>query len=110
MVTTEEVADLAVVRVDGELDVGSAPDLVATLESLLSQDDRRVVVDLTDCSFVDSRGSRALALTARDASGPPIGIVCPAENRRVHRVLELVGIVDLVEVHGDLDPFLASGR
>jgi anti-sigma B factor antagonist len=108
VVTTEERAELTVVHVDGDLDVASAPQPAAVLREVLAGGDRRVVVDLARCWFVDSRGSRALALTARDASGPSIGIVCPAENRRVRRVLELVGIDDVVEIHETLDPFLAA--
>ena len=106
VVTTEEIADLAVVRVDGELDIATAPALVEALERLVERDDRRIVVDLTGCGFLDSRGSRALALTARDADGPQIGVVCPPENRAVRRVLELVGIADLLKVHDTLDGFL----
>ncbi len=108
VVTTEEIADLAVVRVDGELDLATAPALVEVLERLVERDDRPIVIDLSACGFVDSRGSRALALTARDADGPQIGIVCPQENRSVRRVLELVGIADLLKVHDSLDGFLSE--
>ena len=105
-VTIDEVGGLSVARVEGELDSQTSHLLLTPLEKLVSDGERRVVIDLSACTFVDSGGSRAIGLTARDGSGPPIGIACPPENRQVLRVLELVGLVDLMEVRPSVDDFL----
>ena len=105
-VTIEEVGELSVARVEGELDSQTSHQLLIPLEKALAEGERRVVIDLGRCTFVDSGGSRAIGLTARDGSGAPIGIACPPENRRVMMVLELVGLADLMEVRPSVEAFL----
>ena len=105
-VTVDEVGELTVARVVGELDSQTSHVLLTPLEKLVAEGEQRVVIDLSACTFVDSGGSRAIGLTARDGSGPPIGIACPPENRRVMQVLELVGLVDLMDVRPSVDDFV----
>jgi anti-sigma B factor antagonist len=105
-VTIDEVGELSVVRVEGELDSQTSHLLITPLEKLLAEGERRVILDLSACTFVDSGGSRAIGLTARDGAGPPVGIVCQPDNRRVMMVLELVGLVDLMDIRPSLDEFL----
>lgn len=104
-VTIDQVGELAVARVVGELDSQTCHLLLTPLEKLVAEGNQRVVIDLSACTFVDSGGSRAIGLTARDGSGPPIGVACPPENRRVLQVLELVGLVDLMDVRPSVDDF-----
>lgn len=105
-VTIDQVGELSVARVVGELDSQTSHLLLTPLEKLVAEGEQRVVIDLSACTFVDSGGSRAIGLTARDGSGPSIGIACPPENRRVLRVLELVGLVDLMDVRPSVDDFV----
>jgi len=54
-------ADRVCVVAEGELDAGSAADLVAAVDRALDDDPfRTIVVDLTGVSFVDLHGLRAL--------------------------------------------------
>ena len=54
-------ADRVCVVAEGELDAGSAVDLVAAVDRALDDDPiRTIVVDLTGVSFVDLHGLRAL--------------------------------------------------
>jgi anti-sigma B factor antagonist len=55
-----------VVSVMGDVDVATAPALERTLLDVTSAGAREVIIDLTGCSFLDSRGLEALtALRAR---------------------------------------------
>jgi len=55
-----------VVSVMGDVDVATAPALERTLLDVTSAGAREVIIDLTGCSFLDSRGLEALtAMRAR---------------------------------------------
>jgi anti-anti-sigma factor len=62
-VTVEEEPAGIVLRVSGELDLVSEPQLTATLEQTAG---RRVRVDLSELAFMDSTGLRALLGAARE--------------------------------------------
>jgi len=55
-VGTDGVDGVYVVAVSGEVDLYSAPDLLGTLRELADADARRLVVDVTGTSFIDSTG------------------------------------------------------
>ena len=75
------------VIVGGELDELTAPKLVEALELFAG---RSVDLDMAAITFIDSSGIRTL-LRAK-SSGIDLVIVDPSHN--VHRVLELVGLLD----------------
>jgi anti-sigma B factor antagonist len=95
-------------RVRGELDLATAPQLSEAVASLLSQQPRSVVVDLTETAFLDSSGARQLILLARSAesAGVALQVVCPRDNRPVRLVVDLLdlqALVPIVESAGLID-------
>jgi anti-anti-sigma factor len=81
-----------IVKLCGEIDLASAPQLRAALESLVSSGDR-IVVDLGEVTFIDSSGLHELHSTAisLDGNGPlRIDNVPPLPMR----VMEIVGMTD----------------
>ncbi|MBB3086696.1 STAS domain-containing protein [Geodermatophilus sabuli] len=87
-------------RVRGELDLATAPQLSEAVASLLSQQPRSVVVDLTETAFLDSSGARQLVLLARsaEAAGVALQVVCPRDNRPVRLVVDLLDLRALVPI------------
>ena len=87
-------------RVRGELDIATAPQLTEAAESQLSQGPHGLVVDLTDTTFLDSSGARSLALVARRAAdaGVALQVVCPRDNRPVRLVVDLLELQALVPI------------
>lgn len=49
-----------VVRVEGEVDIATAPELCHALRHLVETGERHVTVDLGGCSFIDNAGIRVL--------------------------------------------------
>ena len=74
--------------VTGELDMASAPSLLATVESALSARRGDVVLDVRGLSFVDSTGISALIQISTQLVGGTLTLLAPAP--RVARVLKLV--------------------
>jgi len=94
----------AVLRIEGELDMATAPELE---EALLGAGfDRRLVIDLTGCTFLDSSAVRVLVSSARDseAAGGSLALVAP--DARILRVLQISGVDTMLPVHPTLDAAL----
>jgi anti-anti-sigma factor len=72
--------------------------LRAAIEALIDEGSRQLVVDLSDVSFMDSSGVRALLLARRrlDREGDFWAVVCPDPD--IRRVLDLLGVADVLNV------------
>ncbi|HEY2238138.1 MAG TPA: STAS domain-containing protein [Streptosporangiaceae bacterium] len=80
----------------GELDLTVVPALAQQLEQALAQQPRRLVLDLTEVTFVDVAAARLLAEATRlqPAAGPPV-LRRPGPEAR--RILALTGFDALCE-------------
>ena len=84
-------------RVRGELDMASAPDLAAALDVLVTSDHRVVVLDLTDLTFLDCAGMRPIR-AARGALQKQGGtLVIRHPQPLVERALRIAGLGDVLE-------------
>jgi anti-sigma B factor antagonist len=93
--SVSESADRAIVSLEGELDLATAPQLRDQLVTLAEQDGSDVVVDLTRLAFIDSTGLSVLvmALNRSRAAGGSIVLRNPSES--VMRILEITGLVSV---------------
>jgi anti-anti-sigma factor len=87
-------------RVRGELDVATVPRLTEAVTDVLESAPAALVVDLSETTFLDSSGARQLARTARaaDELGVLLEVVCPADNRPVRLVLDLLHLDQAVPI------------
>jgi anti-sigma B factor antagonist len=94
----------AIVAVQGELDIATAPRLNEAVATALEGPPARLVIDLSATGFIDSSGIRALARAHHDVESTPtrLMVVCPPENRDVHQVLTLVGLDQTLPVVSSL--------
>jgi anti-sigma B factor antagonist len=83
-----------VLTLSGELDIASAPALERALDDFGASLPRRLVIDLTEVTFMDSTGLRALLLARqRPADGDHELLLRPGP-RQVQRVFELSGTLE----------------
>ena len=96
--------DCAVVAVRGELDIATAPTLVAALDRATGNGSRRVVVDMLETSFVDSTGLTTLLRVHKrfEADGGDFSIVCGPDNLEVRRIIDLMGFNSVFVIHESL--------
>jgi anti-sigma B factor antagonist len=94
---------VAVVRLAGRLDMGSADLLKRRVASLVEDGHSRVAVDLTEVSFIDSSGLGALisGLKSTRSAGGDLRIAAPNEQTRM--VLSLTGMERVLPEHPDTD-------
>jgi anti-sigma B factor antagonist len=96
------------VAVRGELEIATAPELTAALDDAIRRTSGPFFIDLSKVGFLDSSAinclMRARALLGRDDR--TLGLICPPGTTR--RVLELVGMDELVAVYGSRDELLRA--
>jgi anti-sigma B factor antagonist len=94
---------LQTVSVSGELDQATAPELRAALSGVLGDAHGAVLIDLSDCGFIDSTGLSLLVEAKRrlDENNRGFGVCCPDDD--VRRLLELTGISKAVELFHSRD-------
>jgi anti-anti-sigma factor len=87
----------AVVSLQGEHDVSTADEVVATLRSISGN----VLVDLGACEFIDSTTISALITASQELEreGQSLELVVPRENVVVSRTVDVVGLRGLLVVH-----------
>jgi anti-anti-sigma factor len=84
--------DQVVLRVSGDLDLETAPRLLAGAEPHLEADTGALVIDLSELSFIDSSGLSALIRINQwvTAAGRGLTIIAPAP--RVAKAFEITGL------------------
>lgn len=87
----------AIVRVAGDLDMATADSLAEAGASVGGVE--RLVLDLTECTFLDSAGVRAITSLLRDHGRVSLVVVDPG----IRRVLEITALDTMLEIHDSLD-------
>lgn len=105
-VQTEMVPGGAVVlRVSGELDLATVPRLEEVLATVSADP---TVIDLSECTFLDSSGVRVLASAGRKLSEAGRRFAVVASNPSLLRVLEITGVDTMLAVHHSTESALAA--
>jgi anti-sigma B factor antagonist len=89
--------DEPVVVAKGEVDMATAPTLWEVVTEALERSPSRLVLDLTDVSFMDSTGLKAV-LHARRSLPPDRTVVLRRPQPAVRMVFEVTGLTDLFEI------------
>jgi anti-sigma B factor antagonist len=94
---------------NGELDHATAPELRDPLMAAIEEGSRWVLVDLSDCTFVDSTGLSVLVhahTRLLEADEGKLEVCCP--DPQVSRLLEITGVDRAFGVHQTRDEALAA--
>lgn len=112
-VQTEELeGGIRAFTVRGELDMNTAPELEGAMETALSDDGAAIMLDLSDCEFIDSTGIalivRAWQRLEGDGGGGRFVLCCI--NHQVRRLLQITGVESSISLYEDRDTALAELR
>lgn len=118
-VSVEEHAGVPVVRAAGEVDVSTAPMLRERLGDLPATSER-VIVDLSDVTFLDSTGLGVLVagqkrLRRGEGEGAgtaelagPGGLALVVTRPQILKVLEVTGLTSIFDIYSSLDEALGA--
>ncbi|MET8852787.1 STAS domain-containing protein [Amycolatopsis sp. NPDC004625] len=105
-VTTRTTAAGAVVAVEGELDVATAPHLRAAADALTLTPGQQLVVDLGGVTFCDSSGISALIASRNVAEEAGAGVALAAVPARLSRTFALIGLADFFPTYASAEDAL----
>jgi anti-anti-sigma factor len=99
--------DIAVVTMRGEHDLSTQSVLTSALD--LAAAHSNVVVDLTECSFIDSTIIQEFIKVAKTvrAKGEEVVLVIPRAQAGVARIAAMVGLAQIFELHETKDAAFA---
>lgn len=92
--------DVYVVRVAGEVDMSHERELRAELHSAVETDAKGIVVDLTECEFIDSSAIRALLLSREEKKPDPASesLAVAASSDQILRILSVMGLDQVLPI------------
>ncbi|NLT35941.1 MAG: STAS domain-containing protein [Gaiellales bacterium] len=89
--TISRLSNVPVLNIVGEIDHGNAPTVGATIDELIEQKQRTILLDLSQVDYMDSGGiSVLLSALRRLREGGWLGVINP--NANVRRLLQIVGL------------------
>jgi anti-anti-sigma factor len=102
------VADAAIVEVSGEIDIATAPALEHAIASV-HESATRVVVDLSQVSFVDSAALKALTHSrSRLGERAALRVVLPPDQA-IRKLFEITQLIEPLGVVDSIDAALRNG-
>ena len=104
----EQQGTLCLVRVHGEVDLSNAQEVSAAIGNAMGQEARRLVVDLSDITYLDSAGVALLLRLAERlrARRRQLYLVVP-RGSPVRRVLDFTGLPRVIPLEARLEDALA---
>lgn len=108
---TEHDGGVVVVVATGEIDYEAGPSLRELLVDHIKAGRRRVVLDLSTATFIDSTAIGVLmgsVVRMRDSGGGSLVIVCPEENERVRHIFEIAGVDGWIALHRSREDALSA--
>jgi anti-sigma B factor antagonist len=101
--------DVAVLVVGGEVDFEVSPQLKARMMRAIKDGKRRLILDLTDVTFIDSTAIGVLAGVVEkldESGGGALSVVCLHE--KVIQIFEITGLDSVITVHRSREDALAA--
>jgi anti-anti-sigma factor len=98
--------------VRGELDMNTAPQLESSLETVLSDSGSSIMLDLSECEFIDSTGIALIVRTwqrvDREGGDGNGRLVLCCINHQVRRLLKITGVEGSISMHEQRSAALAE--
>jgi anti-anti-sigma factor len=89
------------VGVRGRLDQSLTPQLEEKLLALLSKGHNRIVVDLSDATYINSGGLRCLVSVWRKAREDGGDVVLSSLNARLQEIFTMIGFDRVFQIYAD---------
>ena len=92
-----------VAAVLGEMDIATSPELLSRLSTVRGPAPFHVLVDLSELTFTDSTGIKALVSSAKDLETRGGSLIVCAPMPNVQRVFDIVQLSEVVTIVPSLD-------
>ena len=108
-ISDQEVdADTHLIELGGEIDLYTAPEFKERMAEIIDEGKTRVVVDLSQATFIDSTTLGVLVggVKRLRPTGGSLALVCTDEN--ITKIFEITGLDRVFPIHASRDEALAE--
>ncbi len=99
-----------IVKVKGQLDAHTFPTLQQKLESILEEQDPRMVLDCEKLDYISSAGLGVLKKMVREFRGKGGDIRLAGLSEKIDNVMNLLGFSQVIRVYKGIDEAVQSFR
>lgn len=92
----------------GDLDMGSADQMKRTLSELIEKGQSKLVMDLTNVSYIDSSGLGALVAAMKQARAVGGNLKLCGLQEDVRSIFEMTRLIKVMAVHSDREEAVSS--
>ncbi len=107
-ITSHDHNGIIVFNLEGRVDSSGAGEMDSTLQQAAAEGNRRMVLDMSSVTYINSAGLRTLAdiLTQNRANDGDLRLV--ALNPKVERVFKIIGFDRFFDIYDSVDQALAN--
>jgi anti-anti-sigma factor len=107
---TELSAGIFVAALSGEMDIATSPELAMRLATVRGPVPYYVLVDLSELTFTDSTGIKALVSSAKELESRGGGLIVFAPMPNVQRVFDIVQLSEVLTIVPSLDEAILESQ
>lgn len=107
-ITTERSGEALIAKTEGRVDGSNAREFQSELESVISADDRAVVLDLADLTYISSAGLRVILLVTKSLRDRNARFAVCNLSESIREVFSISGFDQIIPVHADQSAAIAS--
>jgi anti-sigma B factor antagonist len=103
--------EVVVLVASGEIDYGVTPQFRACLLGHVKAGCRRLLLDLSAVTFIDSTAIGVLMSTfagLQEAGNGSLAVVCAEENERVLRIFDIAAVASVIPLYGSCEAAFAA--
>jgi anti-sigma B factor antagonist len=107
-ITSSEQSGITIMELDGRIDSEGAVDMDLALQTVVSEGQSKIILDMSQVRYLNSAGLRTLAdvLTQNRENGGDLKLV--ALNPKVSRVFQIIGFDKFFNIYDDVDGAVAA--
>lgn len=97
-----------IAKTGGRVDGTNASEFQDALKNVISPDDKAVILDFEDLSYISSAGLRVILLTAKDMRTANVQFAVCSLSQSVRDVFTISGFDQIIDIHDDQQTALSA--
>ena len=97
-----------IAKTGGRVDGTNASDFQDALKNVISAEDKAVILDFADLSYISSAGLRVILLTAKDMRTANVKFAVCSLSQSVRDVFTISGFDQIIDIHDDQQTALTA--
>jgi len=107
-INVNEVNDIVIIKLVGNLDTNTAPDAETEINSWLEKDCKKMVISLAETNYVSSAGLRVFLATVKKMTAAGGSAKFFGPNEVVQEILDISGFSSILDIKSTEEDALAS--